>query len=73
MTEKISDEMLAFSDRLARERAARQLTGIASKSFIDRMTSSAADPKAAEAESEATAAAVPPATAAVPPTAGKEV
>lgn len=50
MTDKITDEMLAFSAKLARERAATPRTKIASRSFVDRMTSSAADPKAAEAE-----------------------
>lgn len=50
MSEKISEEMLAFSAQLLRDRDATPRTKRASRSFVDRMTSSAADPKAAQAE-----------------------
>lgn len=50
MTNKVSAEMQAFAEKLARERAARKPTKITDPDFVDRMTSSVADPDAAEKE-----------------------
>ncbi|MEM8837278.1 MAG: hypothetical protein AAGE89_04235 [Pseudomonadota bacterium] len=53
MTGDVSPEMKKFAEDLARKRMAQRPKGIASPGFVDRMTSSAADPDAAQREATA--------------------
>lgn len=54
-----SAEWRGFGDKLIKERNARKPTTLASATFVKRMTSSAADPEAAEKEGEEGTAPLP--------------